>query len=52
MGVVKEHTHAIDGIAYTTQTMAASDGLKILPRMGTPSRAYFSPRPKRIETSS
>jgi len=33
MGVIREHTQAIDGIAYTTQTMPASDGLKILPRL-------------------
>ncbi len=33
MGTTTEHTHVIDGVEYTTKTLAASDGLRILPKI-------------------
>lgn len=33
MATIREHTNTIDGIVYTTTTLPASDGLRIMPRL-------------------
>ena len=33
MAITREHTKTIDGIQYITQTLPASDGLKIMPQL-------------------